>query len=109
VDSDAGRSAVRLMMGEARRTSRCQEEVKTRPSWSSSWQRTPSCISTCRSRFRFYKKASDARRGLKVVIYFSAAERKLVIGILKELKRVDDPDVVLIDARKDNKPSGSKA
>jgi hypothetical protein len=56
-----------------------------------------------------YKKASDARRGIKVIVYFSAAERKRVGGILKELKRTDDPDVVLIDARKDNKPSGSKA
>jgi len=56
-----------------------------------------------------YKKAGDAKRGIKVIVYFSAAERKRVMGILKELKRTDDPDIVLIDARKDNKPSGSKA
>lgn len=56
-----------------------------------------------------YKKASDAKRGIKVIVFFSAAERKRVTGILKELKLVDDKDIVLVDARKDNKPSGSKA
>jgi len=56
-----------------------------------------------------YKKASDAKRGIKVIVYFSARERKRVAGILKELKLTDDRDVVLVDARNDNKPSGSKA
>jgi hypothetical protein len=56
-----------------------------------------------------YKKASDAKRGIKVIVYFSAAERKRVAGILKELKLTDDRDIVLVDARNDNKPSGSKA
>jgi hypothetical protein len=55
-----------------------------------------------------YKKASDAKRGIKVIVYFSAAERKRVAGILKALKLTDDR-VVLVDARRDNKPSGSKA
>jgi len=56
-----------------------------------------------------YEKASDAKRSIKVIIYFSAAERKRVIGILDDLNLSDDRDVILIDARKDNKPSGSKA
>lgn len=56
-----------------------------------------------------YQKASDARRALKVITYFTAAERTRVDAILKELMLTDRPDIVLIDARSDNKPSGSKA
>jgi hypothetical protein len=56
-----------------------------------------------------YQKASDAKRAIKVIIYFSAAECQKVIRMLKTLRLVATPDVVLIDARKDNKPSGSKA
>ncbi len=56
-----------------------------------------------------YQKASDAERTIKVIVYFTAAEKRRVDGILKELKLTDDPNVVLVDARKDNKPSGSKA
>lgn len=56
-----------------------------------------------------YKKASDAKRTIKVVIYFSAAELERVEGILENLKLTSNPDVVLIDARADNKPAGSRA
>ena len=56
-----------------------------------------------------YEKASDAKKTIKVIVYFTAAERKRVDGILKELKMTDDRNIVLVDARKDNKPSGSKA
>ncbi len=56
-----------------------------------------------------YQKASDAKKTIKVIVYFTAAEKKHVDGILKELKMTGDPNVVLVDARKDNKPSGSKA
>jgi predicted lactoylglutathione lyase len=56
-----------------------------------------------------YEKASDAKTSIKVIVYFSAAERKRVEGILKKLKLAGDRDVILVDARKDNKPSGSKA
>ncbi|MBI4886692.1 MAG: hypothetical protein HY824_06340, partial [Acidobacteria bacterium] len=56
-----------------------------------------------------YEKASDASRSIKIIIYFSATERKRVDGILKRLRRERDMSIVLIDARKDNKPSGSKA
>jgi hypothetical protein len=56
-----------------------------------------------------YQKASDAERTIKVIVYFTAAGKKRVDGILKELKLTDDPNVVFVDARKDNKPSGSKA
>lgn len=56
-----------------------------------------------------YEKASDADRTIKVIIFFSVEERKRVDRILSELGMVGHPDVVLIDARRDNKPSGSKA
>lgn len=56
-----------------------------------------------------YAKASDAERAIKVIVYFRAAEKKRVEGILKRLKLAGNRDVVMIDARKDNKPSGSKA
>jgi len=42
-------------------------------------------------------------------MFFSADEEERVKGILKRLKLDEKPDVVLIDARPDNKPSGSKA
>jgi hypothetical protein len=56
-----------------------------------------------------YQKASDAKRTIKVIVYFTAAEKRRVDGILRELKLIDDSEAVLVDARKDNKPSGSRA
>ena len=56
-----------------------------------------------------YQAASDAEHGIKVIIYFSLAEKQKVDDVLGELKLVGDKDVVLIDARNDNKPAGSKA
>ncbi|MBI2517083.1 MAG: hypothetical protein HYV95_09215 [Opitutae bacterium] len=56
-----------------------------------------------------YQKASDAKSALKVIIYFTPEERARAVGILRELKIEQSPDIVLIDARNDNKPSGSKA
>ena len=56
-----------------------------------------------------YKKASDAETGYKVIVYFSKQELNRVKGIIKELKMERDPNIFLVDARKDNKPSASKA
>lgn len=56
-----------------------------------------------------YQAASDAKHGIKAIVYFSIAEKRRVEKILKKLKMTDHPDVVLIDARDDNKPSASKA
>jgi hypothetical protein len=56
-----------------------------------------------------YKKASDATKGIKVIIYFTESEHDRVIGILDKLKLLNNKDVILIDARSDNKPSGSHA
>ncbi|WP_342104946.1 hypothetical protein [Methylobacterium sp. SI9] len=56
-----------------------------------------------------YMDASAAKKGIKVIIYFSASEKARVDGVLKDLGIEGHRDVVLIDARNDNKPSGSKA
>jgi hypothetical protein len=55
-----------------------------------------------------YKKASDASRALRVIVYFTDTELSRVKGILRDLDILGHPDVILIDARP-NKPSGSKA
>lgn len=56
-----------------------------------------------------YQKASDAEYAYKVIIYFTRVELSKVEKILRELKLTHDDNVILIDARKDNKPSASKA
>ena len=56
-----------------------------------------------------YQAASDAAHGIKVIIYFTAAEYDRVSGILDRLGILGHKDIVLIDARDDNKPSGSNA
>ena len=56
-----------------------------------------------------YQKASDAAKGIKAIVFFSEFERRRAVGIIKDLGLTDSRDIVLIDARNDNKPSGSKA
>ncbi len=56
-----------------------------------------------------YQRASDASTAYKVIVFFSASEEKRVMKILKQLKLTSDNHIVMIDARSDNKPSGSKA
>jgi hypothetical protein len=56
-----------------------------------------------------YQAASDAECAIKAIIYFSQAEQRRAEGILDKLGLLGHRDIVLIDARDDNKPSGSKA
>jgi hypothetical protein len=56
-----------------------------------------------------YQKANDTDRALKVITYFTSDELAKVQGILRELNLVACEDIILIDARRDNKPSASKA
>lgn len=58
---------------------------------------------------KIYEKASDAKRSVKIIICFSARDQRKVARILKKLKIDGDDSIILIDARNDNKPSGSKA
>jgi hypothetical protein len=56
-----------------------------------------------------YEKAHDTAKSLKVILFFSEEEYHSVRKILKELGLSNDNSLILIDARKDNKPSASKA
>jgi hypothetical protein len=56
-----------------------------------------------------YQAASDARRSIKVILFFTAEDEERVARILHELGLRENGNIVLIDARADNKPSGSKA
>jgi hypothetical protein len=56
-----------------------------------------------------YKKAHSTDKAIKAILFFSYEEEERVKGILKELGIEKEKYVVLIDARKDNKPSASNA
>lgn len=57
-----------------------------------------------------YEAASDAtHRTLKVILFFSDEQLERVKRVLDRLGLAASPHVILIDARSDNKPSGSKA
>jgi hypothetical protein len=56
-----------------------------------------------------YQAASDAEHAIKAIVFFTADEKDRVMRILKKLNLIGHKDVVLIDARGDNKPSGSLA
>lgn len=56
-----------------------------------------------------YKKASDANTGFKVIVFFTEEEQIKVENILYELNFDKNPNIILIDARQDNKPSASMA
>jgi hypothetical protein len=62
-----------------------------------------------RNQLPIYQAASGAEHGIKAIIFFSAEEQARVLGILDKLGILGHRDIVLIDARADNKPSGSKA
>lgn len=56
-----------------------------------------------------YKKANNTTNAIKVILYFTFRELTRVRKILKSLKIENSPDIILIDARRDNKVSASKA
>ena len=56
-----------------------------------------------------YKAASDTSHALKVILYFTQEQQAKVSSILQRLRLDKSDDVILIDGRADNKPSGSKA
>lgn len=57
---------------------------------------------------KIYERASNAKRSVKVIVYFYRADLAKVRRVLEDLKMVGDESVVLIDATGD-KPSASKA
>ncbi len=56
-----------------------------------------------------YQRAADAQYVLKAILCFSSQEQERVMTILTELGLGESPTVIVIDARSDNKPSGSRA
>lgn len=56
-----------------------------------------------------YKEANNTRKAIKVIFYFSHQEYQKVTEILKELKLENDKNIILINARRDDKISASKA
>lgn len=56
---------------------------------------------------KIYESASDTKKSIKVIMYFSDSELQRVMDILKRLKLTDCKDIILIDASP--KVSASKA
>ncbi|MCY8436306.1 hypothetical protein [Bacillus haynesii] len=56
-----------------------------------------------------YEKANDTKKSIKVILYFSEEELNRVNRILRELELTETENIILIDARNDNKPSASTA
>lgn len=54
-----------------------------------------------------YKDASDTKCAIKVILYFTEEEEQKVISVLNDLGLAGNSDIILIDARSDNKPSAS--
>lgn len=56
-----------------------------------------------------YKEANQTKKAIKVVLHFTDEEYVNLKKIMKELDIKEADDFVVIDARRTNKPSGSKA
>jgi len=56
-----------------------------------------------------YKAANNTASSYKVILYFTQEELVKVKGVMKQLGANEHMGIILIDARKDNKPSASNA
>ena len=56
-----------------------------------------------------YEKANQTATSVKVIICYTESDQAKVATIMKDLKLSQREDIVVIDARSDNKPTGSKA
>ena len=52
-----------------------------------------------------YQRASVAQKTIKVIVFFTLQQYQRVKRILSDLKLGNEPSIVLIDARSDNKPA----
>lgn len=55
-----------------------------------------------------YKEVNNTEKGIWVIVFFTLKEHKKVQKILKNHNRENDPNFILVDARKDNKVTASK-
>lgn len=62
-----------------------------------------------RNQVAVYEKANGTRTSVKIIICFTEGEIAKVEGILNEFDIRGEESIIVIDARADNKPSGSKA
>jgi hypothetical protein len=62
-----------------------------------------------RNQVAIYEDASNTKRSLKVILFFTESEHAKVMRTLQTLELEKNPDIILIDANRDNKPSASKA
>jgi len=56
-----------------------------------------------------YKAANQTKKSIKVILYFTDSELGKILRTLKELDLKQNNELILIDARATNKPSGSNA
>ncbi|MFA5948461.1 MAG: hypothetical protein WC806_05885 [Candidatus Gracilibacteria bacterium] len=56
-----------------------------------------------------YQEANGTDMAFKVILYFTEEEENRVNRILKETQLENQPNIILVDGRNDNKPSASKA
>lgn len=58
---------------------------------------------------KIYEAANKTPTSVKVIVCYTVQQDRRVTKILRELKLEQDDSIVVIDARRDNKPSASKA
>ncbi|MES2824009.1 MAG: hypothetical protein V4732_10445 [Pseudomonadota bacterium] len=56
-----------------------------------------------------YKEANRTNKSIKVILYFTDSELERTLSVLKDLELGQNKELILIDARATNKPSGSNA
>ena len=61
-----------------------------------------------KNQVEIYKKANNTENALKVILYFNEKEKSKVDDILRKLRVKRAPNIILIDASKENKISASK-
>jgi len=54
-----------------------------------------------------YQKANQTDKGIKVILFFTLEEENHIYQVLNDLKMQNKENIILIDARKDNKKSAS--
>jgi len=69
----------------------------------------PKLMQNLKKQVEIYKKAHDTDKSIKVILFFSMEEESRARKILKDLGMSDEKYIVLVDARRDNKVSASKA
>lgn len=62
-----------------------------------------------KNQVKVYESANQTSQSIKVILFFTDSELEKTIQVMRELKLNEGRNLVLIDARATNKPSGSNA